>query len=79
VDSYPGPLFCSTGLHVCFCTSTMQFLLTPYLSKVFLLLLLLSLKSWNALNYFFYWLAMNLNLRGHLFNEVSGTLLELGH
>jgi hypothetical protein len=27
VDSYPGPLFCSTGLHVCFCASTMLFLL----------------------------------------------------
>uniref|UniRef100_A0A8C0WKI6 NACHT, LRR and PYD domains-containing protein 3 n=1 Tax=Castor canadensis TaxID=51338 RepID=A0A8C0WKI6_CASCN len=25
--SYPGPLFCSTGLHVCFCASTMLFLL----------------------------------------------------
>jgi hypothetical protein len=27
VDSYPGPLFCSTGLHICFCASTMLFLL----------------------------------------------------
>jgi hypothetical protein len=27
VDSYPGPLFCSTGLHVCFYVSTMLFLL----------------------------------------------------
>jgi hypothetical protein len=26
VDSYPGALFCSTGLHVCFCVSTMLFL-----------------------------------------------------
>jgi hypothetical protein len=26
VDSYPGPLFCSTGLHVCFFASTMLFL-----------------------------------------------------
>jgi hypothetical protein len=27
VNSYPGPLFCSTGLHVYFCASTMLFLL----------------------------------------------------
>jgi hypothetical protein len=27
VDSYPSPLFCSTGLHACFCASTMLFLL----------------------------------------------------
>jgi hypothetical protein len=27
MGSYPGPLFCSTGLHVCFCDSTMLFLL----------------------------------------------------
>jgi hypothetical protein len=27
VDSYPGPLFCFTGLHVCFCASTRLFLL----------------------------------------------------
>jgi hypothetical protein len=27
VSSYLGPLFCSTGLHVCFCASTMLFLL----------------------------------------------------
>jgi hypothetical protein len=27
VDSYPGLLFCSTGLHVCFCASTILFLL----------------------------------------------------
>jgi hypothetical protein len=27
VDSYAGPLFCSTGLHVCFCASNMLFLL----------------------------------------------------
>jgi hypothetical protein len=27
VGSYLGPLFCSTGLHVCFCASTMLFLL----------------------------------------------------
>jgi hypothetical protein len=27
VDSYPGVLFCSTGLHVCFGVSTMLFLL----------------------------------------------------
>jgi hypothetical protein len=27
VDSHPGPLFCFTGLHVCFCASTMLFLL----------------------------------------------------
>jgi hypothetical protein len=27
VDSYLGPLFCSTGLHICFCASTMLFLL----------------------------------------------------
>jgi hypothetical protein len=27
VGSYLGPLFCSIGLHVCFCASTMLFLL----------------------------------------------------
>jgi hypothetical protein len=27
VDSFPGPLFCSTGLHIYFCVSTMLFLL----------------------------------------------------
>jgi hypothetical protein len=27
MDSYPGPLFCSTGLHVYFCANTMLFLL----------------------------------------------------
>jgi hypothetical protein len=27
VDSYPGPLFCSSGLHICFCANTMLFLL----------------------------------------------------
>jgi hypothetical protein len=27
VDSYLGPLFCFTGLHVCFCASTMLVLL----------------------------------------------------
>jgi hypothetical protein len=27
MDSYPGPLFCSTGLYVCFCSRTMLFLL----------------------------------------------------
>jgi hypothetical protein len=27
VGSYPGPLFCSTGLHVRFCVSTLMFLL----------------------------------------------------
>jgi hypothetical protein len=26
VDSYPDPLFCSTGFHVCFCASTVLFL-----------------------------------------------------
>jgi hypothetical protein len=26
-NSYLGPLFCSTGLHICFCASTMLFLL----------------------------------------------------
>jgi hypothetical protein len=25
VDSNPHPLFCSTGLHICFCASTMLF------------------------------------------------------
>jgi hypothetical protein len=28
VDSYPGPLFCSTGFHICFCASTMLLLFT---------------------------------------------------
>jgi hypothetical protein len=27
VDLHPGPLFCSTGLHISFCASTMLFLL----------------------------------------------------
>jgi hypothetical protein len=27
MDSYLCPLFCSTGLHICFCASTMLFLL----------------------------------------------------
>jgi hypothetical protein len=25
VDSYMGPLFCSTGLRICFCAGTMLF------------------------------------------------------
>jgi hypothetical protein len=32
VDSYLGFRFCSTGLHVCFCTSTMLFLLLWFCS-----------------------------------------------
>jgi hypothetical protein len=27
MDSCPGPLFCSTGLHICFCANTVLFLL----------------------------------------------------
>jgi hypothetical protein len=34
VDSYLGCLFCSTGLHVCFCASTMQILLLWFCSIV---------------------------------------------
>jgi hypothetical protein len=34
VDSYLGPLFCPTGLHICFCASTMLFLLLWLCSMV---------------------------------------------
>jgi hypothetical protein len=34
VDLYPGPLFCSTGLHICFCASIMLLLLL-WLSSMF--------------------------------------------
>jgi hypothetical protein len=34
VDSYPGPLFCSIGLRICFCYSTILFLLLWFCSIV---------------------------------------------
>jgi hypothetical protein len=55
VDSYPGPLFCTTGLHICFCASIMLFLLLwlynlgTVIPPALLFLLSIALATWSSL------------------------------